>query len=121
VINCSASEVAAMVEGAMRHGTSMAVDGNYVDSHGQSEVGFYAHHRKIARDSSALIVRGRLERANGVTNLVADRLERLSPSPRAPHRETSDNATTAKVDQDLGPPLCNDKPSASVDIGSATI
>jgi TnpA family transposase len=40
VINCSASEVAAMVEGAMRHGTSMEVDGNYVDSHGQSEVGF---------------------------------------------------------------------------------
>jgi len=40
VINCSASEVAAMIDGAMRHGTSMEVDGNYVDSHGQSEVGF---------------------------------------------------------------------------------
>jgi TnpA family transposase len=40
VINCSASEVAAMIEGAMRHGTSMEVDGNYVDSHGQSEVEF---------------------------------------------------------------------------------
>src|SRR4051812_1071718 len=31
VINCSASELAAMIEGAMRHGTSMEVDGNYVD------------------------------------------------------------------------------------------
>ena len=40
VINCSASEVAAMIEGVMRHGTSMKVDGNYVDSHGQSEIGF---------------------------------------------------------------------------------
>jgi hypothetical protein len=40
VISCSASEVAAMIEGAMRHGTSMEVDGNYVDSHGQSEIGF---------------------------------------------------------------------------------
>ncbi|GAA1579894.1 hypothetical protein GCM10009789_37090 [Kribbella sancticallisti] len=40
VINCSASEVAAMIEGAMRHRTSMEVEGNYVDSHGQSEVGF---------------------------------------------------------------------------------
>ena len=40
LINCSASEVAAMVEGAMRHGTTMEVEGNYVDSHGQSEVGF---------------------------------------------------------------------------------
>jgi TnpA family transposase len=40
VIDCSASEVAAMIDGAMRHGTSMEVDGNDVDSHGQSEVGF---------------------------------------------------------------------------------
>ena len=29
-----------MVEGAMRHGTSMQLEGNYVDSHGQSEIGF---------------------------------------------------------------------------------
>ena len=29
-----------MVEGAMRHGTTMEVEGNYVDSHGQSEIGF---------------------------------------------------------------------------------
>ena len=40
VINCSASEVAAMVEGAIRHGTTMEVEGNYVDTHGQSEIGF---------------------------------------------------------------------------------
>lgn len=29
-----------MVEGAIRHGTAMKVEGNYVDSHGQSEIGF---------------------------------------------------------------------------------
>jgi TnpA family transposase len=40
LLNCSASEVAAMIEGVMRHGTSMTVEGNYVDSHGQSEIGF---------------------------------------------------------------------------------
>ena len=40
LISCSASEVAAMIEGAMRHGTTMDVEGNYVDSHGQSEIGF---------------------------------------------------------------------------------
>lgn len=39
LISCSASEVAAMIEGAMRHGTMMEVEGNYTDSHGQSEVG----------------------------------------------------------------------------------
>ena len=33
-------EVHAMVEGAIRHGTTMKVEGNYVDSHGQSEIGF---------------------------------------------------------------------------------
>ncbi|MCA1698470.1 MAG: transposase, partial [Actinobacteria bacterium] len=40
VLNCSASEVAAMIEGVMRHATAINVDGNYVDSHGQSEIGF---------------------------------------------------------------------------------
>jgi hypothetical protein len=29
-----------MVEGAVRHGTSMSLEDNYVDSHGQSEIGF---------------------------------------------------------------------------------
>jgi len=37
---CSSSEVAAMVEGLLRHCTEMAVEKNYVDSHGQSEVAF---------------------------------------------------------------------------------
>nr|WP_245974800.1 transposase [Thermomonospora umbrina] len=39
-ISCSASEVHAMVEGAMRHGTDMEVETNFVDSHGASFVGF---------------------------------------------------------------------------------
>ena len=39
-LRASASEVHAMVEGAIRHGTSMTVEGNYVDTHGQSEIGF---------------------------------------------------------------------------------
>ena len=30
----------AMVEGAIRHGTTMSVEANYIDSHGQSEIGF---------------------------------------------------------------------------------
>src|SRR6266516_4326653 len=37
---CSSSEVAAMIEGVMRHCTEMEVDRQYVDSHGQSEVAF---------------------------------------------------------------------------------
>jgi TnpA family transposase len=40
LINCTASEVAAMIEGAMRHGTTMDVEANYTDSHGQSETEF---------------------------------------------------------------------------------
>ncbi len=40
LLNCSASEVHAMVEGALHHGTEMTVAGHYVDSHGQSEIGF---------------------------------------------------------------------------------
>ncbi|NNJ12344.1 Tn3 family transposase, partial [Chloroflexales bacterium ZM16-3] len=37
---CSSSEVAAMIEGVLRHCTEMAVQQNYVDTHGQSEVAF---------------------------------------------------------------------------------
>ncbi len=37
---CSSSEVAAMLEGVLRHATDMEVDKQYVDTHGQSEVGF---------------------------------------------------------------------------------
>ena len=38
--SCSSSEVAAMIEGVLRHDTEMEIDKNYVDTHGQSEVGF---------------------------------------------------------------------------------
>ena len=37
---CSSSKMAAMIEGVLRHCTEMAVDRQYVDSHGQSEVAF---------------------------------------------------------------------------------
>lgn len=37
---CSSSEVTAMIEGVLNHNTTMEVDRNYVDSHGQSEVAF---------------------------------------------------------------------------------
>ncbi len=37
---CSSSEVAAMIEGVLRHCTEMSVEKHYVDSHGQSEVAF---------------------------------------------------------------------------------
>lgn len=41
---CSSSEVAAMIEGLLRHCTSMTISKNYVDSHGQSEVAFAFTH-----------------------------------------------------------------------------
>lgn len=41
---CSSSEVAAMMEGVLRHCTDMEVERQYVDSHGQSEVAFAFSH-----------------------------------------------------------------------------
>jgi TnpA family transposase len=38
--SCSSSEVAAMLEGLLRHCTTMSAEKNYVDTHGQSEIGF---------------------------------------------------------------------------------
>src|SRR3546814_19164022 len=37
---CSSSEVASMIEGVLRHCTDMEIKRQYVDSHGQSAVGF---------------------------------------------------------------------------------
>jgi error-prone DNA polymerase len=39
--------------------------------------GLWARYRKVARTAPALLVRGRLERAEGVVNVVADRLDPL--------------------------------------------
>ncbi|MEV5707972.1 Tn3 family transposase [Actinoallomurus sp. NPDC052274] len=42
--SCSASEVAAMIEGVLRHCTDAAIDRQYTDTHGQNLVGFaFAH------------------------------------------------------------------------------
>jgi error-prone DNA polymerase len=40
----------------------------------------WARHRRLAQSSPALLVRGRLERAEGVTNLIAEGIEPLSLS-----------------------------------------
>ncbi|HZQ57610.1 MAG TPA: error-prone DNA polymerase [Acidimicrobiales bacterium] len=47
----------------------------------------WAHHRRVARSAAALVVRGRLERVDGVVNIVADRLEALSLSARTTSRD----------------------------------
>jgi error-prone DNA polymerase len=39
-------------------------------------------HRRVARSSAALLIGGRLERAEGVTNLIAERIEPLSLATR---------------------------------------
>jgi error-prone DNA polymerase len=38
----------------------------------------WAAHRRVARSAAALLIRGRLERAEGVTNLIAERIEALT-------------------------------------------
>ncbi|MEV4714283.1 error-prone DNA polymerase [Micromonospora sp. NPDC049374] len=47
--------------------------------------GLWQRHRRVARTSTALVVRGRLQRHEGVVNLVADRLDPIE----APVRPTS--------------------------------
>jgi error-prone DNA polymerase len=47
----------------------------------------WAHHRRVARSAGALVVRGRLERIDGVVNIVADRIEALALSGRTTSRD----------------------------------
>jgi error-prone DNA polymerase len=39
--------------------------------------GCWVHHRRVVRTAPALVVRGRLERVDGVTNVIAERIEAL--------------------------------------------
>ena len=44
--------------------------------------GCWAAHRTVARSAPAMLVRGRLERSEGVTNVIAERIEPLPlPAP----------------------------------------
>jgi error-prone DNA polymerase len=45
--------------------------------------GVWSRYRKVARSSAALLVHGRLEKAEGAINLVADRIEALALSTSA--------------------------------------
>ena len=49
--------------------------------------GCWARHRAVARDASALLVRGRVECANGVINIVAESLSPLFVPATAPSRD----------------------------------
>ena len=61
---------------------------NLEDETGMANVicsaGVWARHRRLARTSPALVIWGRLERAEGAINLVADRLEPLPLATQAP-------------------------------------
>jgi error-prone DNA polymerase len=46
--------------------------------------GVWARHRRVARASSALLVRGRLEKVEGVMNFVAERIEPLTLTTTTP-------------------------------------
>lgn len=76
-------EAAGLVTHRQRPSTASGITFvNLEDEHGLINVicspGVWSRHRQVARGSSALIVRGTLERSpEGVTNLVADRIEPL--------------------------------------------
>ncbi|HST64051.1 MAG TPA: error-prone DNA polymerase [Mycobacteriales bacterium] len=47
----------------------------------------WARHRRVARESAALVIRGMLERVDGVTNVVAERIDKLELSVRSISRD----------------------------------
>jgi error-prone DNA polymerase len=47
----------------------------------------WMRHRRVARESGGLMIRGMLERADGVTNIVAERIEKLSLGLRTKSRD----------------------------------
>jgi error-prone DNA polymerase len=53
----------------------------------------WAKDRRVARDSGALLIHGMLERAHNVTNVLAERIDKLPLAP-APSAATSADTTT---------------------------
>jgi error-prone DNA polymerase len=49
--------------------------------------GLWLRYRRVARTSAALLVRGRLEKVEGVLNLIADRLDAVSPPVASTSRD----------------------------------
>jgi error-prone DNA polymerase len=49
--------------------------------------GCWTRYRKVARTSPALLIRGRLEKVEGVLNVVAEKLEPLPLAATAPSRD----------------------------------
>ena len=49
--------------------------------------GLWQRHRKVARTASAMLIRGTLERVDGVMNLVAEHLAALTMPVRSPSRD----------------------------------
>ncbi len=47
----------------------------------------WARHRRVARESGGLLIRGMLERADGVVNVVAERIDKLHLGVRASSRD----------------------------------
>jgi len=47
----------------------------------------WAKDRRVARDSGALLIRGMLEKAHDVTNILAERIERLRLGVRTVSRD----------------------------------
>ncbi|MBW9208328.1 error-prone DNA polymerase [Mumia sp. zg.B21] len=85
-------EVAGLVTHRQRPATAGGVTFlNLEDETGMLNVictaGLWSRYRRIARDSSALVVRGIVERRDGATNLHADRLERLPITMRTTSRD----------------------------------
>ncbi|GAA0699904.1 Tn3 family transposase [Kitasatospora atroaurantiaca] len=74
--SCSASEVAAMIEGVLRHCTDMEVDRQYTDTHGASIVGFAFAHMLDFK------LMPRLKTPRGCTGRRPARTPTGPPSPR---------------------------------------
>ena len=50
-------------------------------------LGVWTHHRRVARAAAALLVWGRLEREQGVVNVIAEKLARLPMTVRKTSRD----------------------------------
>jgi hypothetical protein len=93
--SCSSSEVAAMMEGLLHHGTDVPIEANYVDTHGASDIGFAFTHL--------------------LGYSLLPRLKNIGHPPLPPRRRPRRVAAPARDGVDTADPLGPDRPAIRSD------
>jgi Tn3 transposase DDE domain len=100
VKSCSSSEVAAMIEGILRHCTDAEIQKNFVDTYGQSEIGFAFCHLLAFRELLGMHMQQMKDRS---ATYVFESSHRSKYSDRGVRKMLARDAVAAGITRSMSP------------------